>query len=82
MDRYELQIAIDEAIAHELLWHALIPEGMVMTPALNQAIARQQLLRGCPAEGYRIAGVSVTHDQGVLRAALEFARLHEQALGT
>jgi hypothetical protein len=76
MERYECRIEIDETIARELLWRALAPEGVVMTPALRKAIAQQQKQLGFPAEGYRVAGISSLYEQGVLYAEIEFVELH------
>jgi hypothetical protein len=73
METYEIRIQIDEAIARELLLHALVPDGIVMTPALNKAIADMQGQLGYQGEGDQVAGVSVTNEAGGLFAEITFA---------
>jgi hypothetical protein len=81
MDRYEIRLELDEVIARELLWQALVPEAMVLTPALSKAIAAQQERLGVPAEGYHVAGISVAHDPTGMYAEVEFACDEERGAG-
>jgi hypothetical protein len=68
----ELRIALTEEIVRELLWQALQPEALVITKALNDAIAQQRDLRGISLAGYALSGISITVDAGVMHAELAY----------
>lgn len=72
MDTIELRIGLTEEIIRELLWQALEPEALVITKALNDAIAQQQDLRGISLEGYTLSGVSITVEAGTMHAELAY----------
>lgn len=72
MTTIELRIALTEEILRELLWHALAPGAIVMTGALNDAIAAQQDLRGVALDGWTLSGVSVAAEAGALYAELSY----------
>jgi hypothetical protein len=72
MDTIELRIVVSEEIVRELLWQALTPEALVITSALNDAIAQQQAIRGISLDGYVLTGISVTMDAGILHAELSY----------
>lgn len=74
MDRDEHRNELGEPIARELARHALAAEGLQMTPSLHLAIAHQREQLGLPAAGFRVSGVSVTHEQGRLLADLPCVR--------
>jgi hypothetical protein len=73
MDTIELRIALTEEMVRELLWQVLVPEALVITQALNDAIAQQLDLRGISLEGYTLSGISVTVDAGVMHAELAYS---------
>jgi hypothetical protein len=72
MNTIELRIDVTEEMVRELLWQALTPEQLVITSALNDAIAEQQALRGVALEGYKLTGISVTVDAGTMHAELSY----------
>jgi hypothetical protein len=72
MDTIELRLALTEEIVRELLWQALAPESLVITGALNDAIAQQQALRGISLDGYVLSGVSITVEAGTMHAELAY----------
>jgi hypothetical protein len=74
MDTVELRIAMSEELVRELLWHALVPEGLVMTGALNKAIKQQQAMRGVSLDGYALSGISVAVEAGVIHAELSYTQ--------
>jgi hypothetical protein len=63
---------VTEEIARELLWTALTPDALVLTGALNDAIAQQQDLRGVALEGYQLTGISITVESGAMYAELTY----------
>lgn len=71
-DTIELRIALTEEILTELLWHALTPDALVFTSALNDAIAQQQTIRGISLDGYTLSGISVTVEPGAMHAELSY----------
>jgi hypothetical protein len=73
MDTIELRIALSEEIVRALLWQALAPEALVINGALNDAMRRQQDLRGISLDGYMLSGVSVTVDAGTMHAELAYS---------
>jgi hypothetical protein len=73
MDTVELRIAMTEELVRELLWHALAPEALVMTGALNKAIEQQLALRGVALDGYTLSGISVA-EAGTMWAELSYIR--------
>jgi hypothetical protein len=79
MDTLELRIAMTEEIMRELLWHALAPEALVITNALNDAIAEQQAIRGITLDGYTLSGISVTVEAGTMHAELSYTPAEAQA---
>jgi len=60
MDTIELWITLTEEIVRELLWRALAPHALVITKALNDAIAQQQGIRGISLDRYTLSGISIT----------------------
>ena len=72
MDTIELRIDLTEELVRELLWRALAPEGIVMTSALNDAIAQQAALRDISLDRYRLTGISVTVEAGGMHAELSY----------
>ena len=66
MNPLELRIEVTEEIAHELLWRALMPDAIVLTNTLNEAIARQQELREVSLEGHQRTGISITTENGAM----------------
>lgn len=72
MDTIELRIALTEEIVRELLWQALEPQALVITKALNDAIAQQQERRGISLDGYALSGVSITVDAGIMHAEISY----------
>lgn len=72
MDTIELRIALTEQLIRELLWRTLAPEGLVITSALNDAIAQQQALREISLDGYQLTGISVTVEGGRMHAELSY----------
>jgi hypothetical protein len=75
MDTIELRITVTEEMLRELLWQALAPQGLVMTGALNDAIAQQQAARGTSLDGYALTGISITVDDGLIRAELTYTAI-------
>jgi hypothetical protein len=71
-DTIELRIALTEEMMVELLWHALTPNALVFTSALNNAIAQQQAIRGVSLDGYALSGISVTMEPGAMHAELAY----------
>jgi len=78
MDMIELRIDLTEELVRELLWLALAPEGIVMTSALSDAIAKQAALRDIALDQYRLTGISVTVEAGQMYAELSYT-LHSSA---
>jgi hypothetical protein len=72
MDTIELRIGLTEELVRELLWRALVPEGIVMTSTLSAAIAKQEALRDISLEKYQLSGVSVTVDPSGMHAELSY----------
>jgi hypothetical protein len=72
MDTIELRIALTEEIVRELLWQVLKPEALVITKALNDAIAQQQDRRGISLDGYTLSGVSITVEANTMHAELSY----------
>jgi len=72
MDTIELRIALTEELVRELLWKALVPEALVLTGTLNDAIADQQTLRGVSLDAYKLTGVSVTVEGTGMHAELTY----------
>jgi hypothetical protein len=79
MDTIELRINLTEELVRELLWRALAPEGIVMTSTLSGAIAQQEALRDVTLDGYQLAGISVTVENGGMHAELSYTLPHRQA---
>jgi hypothetical protein len=79
MDTIELRIALTEEIVRELLWQALEPEALVITKALNDAIAQQQDMRGISLDGYTLSGVSITVEAGIMHAELAYTPTRAEA---
>jgi hypothetical protein len=79
MDTIELRIALTEEIVRELLWQALVPEALVITKALNDAIAQQQDLRGFSLDGYALSGISITVEAGAMYAELTYSLAQAEA---
>jgi hypothetical protein len=79
MDTIELRFALTEDIVRELLWQVLAPEALVITKSLNDAIARQQDVRGISLDGYTLSGVSVTVEAGTLHAELAYSPKRDKA---
>ena len=79
MDTIELRIALTEEILRELLWEALVPEALVITKALNDAIAQQEELRGISLGGYTLSGVSITVEAGTVYAELAYSLAQAEA---
>jgi hypothetical protein len=79
MDTLELRIMMTEEIVRELLWLALAPEALVITGALNDAIAQQQAMRGISLDGYTLSGISVTVEAGTMHAELSYTLAQAQA---
>ena len=75
MDTIELRINLTEELVRELLWRALAPEGIVMTSTLSGAIAQQEALRDVTLDGYQLAGISVTVENGGMHVRLAAHRL-------
>lgn len=75
MDLIELRFALTEEIVRELLWLALAPGSLVITKALNDAIAQQQDMRGISLDGYALSGVSITAEAGTMHAELAYTRI-------
>lgn len=73
-NQFDLRIPVTEEMIRELLWHALVPEGMVMLGELNSAIGRQEDLLGVSVEGCRITGITVTTENGTMYAEIEYTR--------
>lgn len=71
-DTIELRIALSEEMMIELLWHALAPDALVFTSALNDAIAQQQAMRGVSLDGYALSGISVTVEPGAMHTELAY----------
>lgn len=78
MDTIELRIALTEQLIRELLWRTLAPEGIVMTSALNDAIAQQEALRELSLDGYQLTGISVTVEGGGMHAELSYMPLKRE----
>jgi hypothetical protein len=78
MDQIELRIIVTEELVHELLWHALAPDTIVITDKLNTAL-QQQNIQQVPLEEYTLSGISVVAEAGVMYAELSYAR-QERAL--
>ena len=74
MDTIELRIRVTEEMVRELIWHALMPDAMVITNVLSNAIAEQQELRGVSLEAYTLTGVSVTVEATTMHAELSYMR--------
>jgi hypothetical protein len=72
MDTIELRIDLTEELVRELLWRALVPEGIIMTSTLSAAIAKQAALRDISLEKYQLSGVSVTVDPSGMHAELSY----------
>jgi hypothetical protein len=72
METIELRIALTEELMRELLWKALVPEALVLTGTLNDAIAEQQTLRGVSLDGYKLTGISVTVEGTGIHAELTY----------
>jgi hypothetical protein len=72
MDTIELQIGLTEELVRELLWRALVPEGIIMTSTLSSAIAKQAALRDISLEKYQLSGISVTVEPSGMRAELSY----------
>jgi len=72
MDTIELRIALTEELVRELLWLALVPEGIVMTNTLRGVIAQQATLREISLDTYRLAGISVTVEPSGMHAELSY----------
>jgi hypothetical protein len=79
MDTIELRIALTEEIVRELLWQALEPKALVITKALNDAIAQQQDMRGISLDGYTLSGVSITVEAGIMHAELAYTPTRAEA---
>jgi hypothetical protein len=79
MDTIELRIALTEEILRELLWEALVPEALVITKALNDAIAQQEELRGISLGGYTLSGVSITVEAGTVYSELAYSLTQAEA---
>lgn len=73
-DSFELRIEITELIAQELLWRALVPDGIVLLGALHKAIVQQQEQLGVVSTGYEVSGVSVVQGNGSLYAEITYTR--------
>jgi hypothetical protein len=74
MDTVELRIALTDELVRELLWHALVPEALVMTGALNKAIEQQQDMQSVPLDGYTLSGISVAIQAGSRCAELSYTQ--------
>jgi len=79
MDTIELRIEVTEEMVRELLWRALTPAAIVMTGALNDAIEQQQALRNVSLDGYQLAGISVTIENGEMHAELAYMPIKSAA---
>ena len=73
------RIVINEEIVRELLWHALVPDALVITGALKDAIAQQQAMHGIALDGYTLSGISVTVEAGTMHAELSYTPTQAQA---
>lgn len=73
MDQIELRIIVTEELVHELLWHALAPDTIVITDKLNTAL-QQQNIQQVPLEEYTLNGISVVAEGGVMYAELSYMR--------
>src|SRR5215510_2553697 len=72
MDTIELRITVTEEMLRELLWQALAPGALVMTSALNDAIAKEQAARGTSFDEYALTGISVTIESDIVHAELTY----------
>lgn len=72
MEPIELRIVLTEDMIRDLLWRALAPEALVMTGAINQAIAQQQVQLGVSLDQYRLTGISITTTAGMVYAELSY----------
>jgi hypothetical protein len=79
MNQLELRIELTDEMARELLWRALLPDAIVLTNTLNEAIARQQELREVSLEGYQLTGISITTENGAMYAELTYAQVSREA---
>jgi hypothetical protein len=72
MDTLELRIALTEELVRELLWHALVPEALVKTGALNKALEKQQDMQSVSLNGYTLNRISVAIQAGTMYAELAY----------
>jgi hypothetical protein len=79
LDTIELRIEMTEELVRELLWQALAPDAIVMTGTLGDAIAQQQAIRGVSLDGYQLAGISVTVEEGRMYAELAYMPMQRDA---
>jgi len=78
MRSYEIRIELTDRIIQELLWRALQPEAVVMTPMLNDALEQQYALAGPPPDGAQLSGLSVTMENDRVYAEITYTQPQTQ----
>jgi membrane protease subunit (stomatin/prohibitin family) len=68
-------------MVQDLLWRTLSPESIVMTRALNDAIAEQEQRLGVSTDGCQVVSISVTHEAQSMYAELGYARTGIESQG-
>jgi hypothetical protein len=74
MESLELRIELNELMLQELLWRALVPDGLALMPALNAALERQYEQVGTPPAGAQVTGISITTENGRTFAEITFTQ--------
>ena len=72
MEPREIRMELSETMVQELLLRTLLPDGIVMTQAFNDALARHAEMVGVAPESVPLTGVNVTFEQGKVFAELSY----------
>ncbi len=74
MEPLEIRIELNELMLQELLWRALVPNGLALIPTLNAALEQQYEQVGAPPAGAQVTGISVTTENGRTFAEITFTK--------
>jgi hypothetical protein len=75
MKSYEIRIELTDTIVQELLWHAFLPDSLVMMPAFNDALEQQYAELGPPPKGAQVSGISVASENGSAYAEITYTQV-------